>query len=155
MANVTTKAAGGTSTVSTGHYGEGLVFKEFDIATDYVAQGGLTTEYAVIANIPADTFFELLQVEVITALALGAGARIDLGDSADDDEFVSNASTLTAGTNLTILKTDGSSGAVYTAADTLRLKVTGGTIATGKLRFVFRMLDTTRLAPAVSKTYTN
>lgn len=144
MANVTTLAAGSTSGVA---IGKGK-FKqhEIDIA-DFVAAGGLTTEYAVVVNIPVDSYFRLHQVEVVTALSLGAGARIDIGDSADDDEFVSNATTLTAGTNLTLLKNDGSSGSVYTAADTLRLKITGGTIASGVLRFVYELDSTARIAP--------
>lgn len=153
MANVTTKAAGGTGTVSAGHYGEGLFFKEFDIATDFVAQGGLTTEYAVLLNIPKDTYFQIFQVEIITSLSLGAGARIDLGDSASATSYVNNATTLTAGTDLTLAS--GISGVVYTAADTLRLKITGGTIATGKLRVAGRLLDVSRIAPAVPKVYTN
>jgi len=143
MANVTTKAAGGTS--SAGINGGKFKYHEIDIA-ELVTSGLATTEYAVVVNIPADSFFRLHQVEVVTALSLGAGARIDIGDSADDDEFVTNASTLTAGTNLTLLKNDGSSGSVYGAADTLRLKVTGGTIATGKLRFVYELDSTARNA---------
>ncbi len=135
MSNVTSLAIGGSTGVTKSENHLRIWTHEIDIA-DFVSAGGLTTEYAVVLNIPADTYFTLEQVEVVDALSLGAGARIDIGDSADDDEFVSNATTLTAGTNLTLLKVNGSSGNVYTAADTLRLKVTGGTIATGKLRFV-------------------
>lgn len=146
MANVTTLAKGSTSGVAGETIGIKRWTHEIDIA-DAVTAGLATTEYVVVVNIPADTYFTLEQVEVVTALSLGAGARIDIGDSADDDEFVSNASTLTAGTNLTLLKVNGSSGNVYTAADTLRLKVTGGTIASGKLRFVGTIMSTERNAP--------
>lgn len=147
MANVTTLASGGTTGVGPiGTVSPRRWTHEIDIA-DFVAAGGLTTEYAVVVNIPADTYFTLEQVEVVDALSLGAGARIDIGDSADDDEFVSNATTLTAGTNLTLLKVNGSSGNVYTAADTLRLKITGGTIASGKLRFAGLIMSTARIAP--------
>ena len=149
MANVTTLAKGGTANTGISSKAPQIVTHEVNIASAVTA-GLATTEYVVVTNIPADTYFRLLQVEVVTALSLGAGARIDLGDSADDDEFVSNATTLTAGTNLTLLKGDGSSGDVYTAADTLRLKVTGGTIASGVLRFVWLQADTSRNAMAVS-----
>jgi len=146
MANVTTLASGGTTGVGPlGLIAPRRWTHEIDIA-DFVTAGGLTTEYAVVINIPVDTYFTLEQVEVVTALSLGAGARIDIGDSADDDEFVSNATTLTAGTNLTLIKVNGSSGNVYTAADTLRLKITGGTIASGVLRFAGIIMSTARNA---------
>lgn len=147
MANVTSKAKGGSVGATQSNAPVQIVKHELDIA-DFVAAGGLTTELFRVATFPADTFFNLLQVEVVTDLSLGAGARIDIGDSADDDEFVSNATTLTAGTNLTLLKNNGSSGEVYTAADHLSVKVTGGTIATGKLRFVWLQGDAARNAPA-------
>lgn len=101
-------------------------------------------------NVPADTYLTVEQVEVVTALSLGAGARIDVGDSASATVFVNNATTLTAGTNLTVASVKGSSGNVYTAADTIRVKVTGGTIATGKLRFVGTIMSTVRNAPATN-----
>jgi hypothetical protein len=146
MANVTTLASGSTTGVGPSGTKSLRVWQhEIDIA-DFVTAGGLTTEYAVVVNIPADTYFTLEQVEVVDALSLGAGARIDIGDSADDDEFVTNATTLTADTNLTLAKVNGSSGNVYTAADTLRLKITGGTIASGVLRFVGTMASTARNA---------
>lgn len=141
MANVTTLALGGTSNIGTGFGTSELYVHEIDIA-DAVAAGLATTEDVKVLNFPADCFFELLQVEVVTALSLGAGARIDLGDSSSDTLYVNNATTLTAGTNLTIA----TGSKLYTAANTLDLKVTGGTIATGVLRFVFRMSDTSRIA---------
>lgn len=150
MSNVTTLAKGGTSGVAGETIGIRRWTHEIDIA-DAVAAGLATTEYVVVVNIPADTYFTLEQVEVVTALSLGAGARIDIGDSADDDEFVSNATTLTAGTNLTLAKVNGSSGNVYTAADTLRLKVTGGTIASGLLRFAGTIMPTGRNAPMTTQ----
>lgn len=147
MANVTTLAMGGTTNVAVGNsVGSNLMKFEVDIA-EAVTAGLATTEYVVVVNIPADTYFQLRQVEVVETLSLGAGARIDIGDSVDDDEFVTNATTLTAGTNLTLLKSNLSNGDVTPTAETLRLKVTGGTIATGKLRFVFEMDATDRLQP--------
>lgn len=152
MANVTTLAKGGTVGFSGNGYSPVVVHHEIDIA-DAVAAGLATTQYIVVANLPADTFFELEQVEVVDTVVLGGSARIDIGDSADDDEFVSNATTYTAGTNLTLLKNNGSSGNVYTAADSLRLKLTGDAIAsaTGKIRFVWLQADTSRLAPMTTQ----
>jgi len=152
MANQTTLAAGGTSGV-TGGFAPTIWRHEIDIAD---AAGTVTTGgYTVVINIPADTYFTLEQVEVVEALDLDSGSsdRVDIGDSADDDEFVSNATTLTAGTNLTLLKVNGSSGNVYTASDTIRLKLTGDKLAggtanaTGKLRFVGTIMSTARKAP--------
>lgn len=149
MANQTTLAKGG-STIAVGTSAPTRWTHEIDIAD---AAGTVATgEYTVVINIPADTEFYLKQVEVVTSLSLDSGAsgRVDIGDSADDDEFVSNATTLTAGTNLTLLKYDGSSGPVYTSADTLRLKLTGNKLAggtanaTGKLRFVGEIMSTLR-----------
>lgn len=149
MANVTTLAKGGTGVAALANAEFPVIIKhEVDVA-EAVAAGLATTEYVVVTNIPADTYFRLLQVEVVETVSLGGSARLDLGDSADDDEFVSNATTYTAGTNLTLLKGDGSSGDVYTAADTLRLKVTGLGVAsaTGKIRFVWMQAPTDRKAP--------
>jgi len=150
MANVTSLALGSTVGVAGETIGIQRWEHEISIAA-LVTAGLLTTEYAVVLNVPADTYLTLEQVEVVDALSLGAGARIDIGDSADDDEFVSNATTLTAGTNLTLIKVNGSSGNVYTAADTIRLKVTGGTIASGKLRFAGTIMSTARNAPMTNQ----
>lgn len=151
MANVTTLAKGGTANTGISSKTPQIITHEIDLAAA-VAAGLATTQYVVVTNIPADTYFRLLQAEVVQTVSLGGSARLDLGDSADPDEFVSNATTYTAGTNLTILKGDGSSGDVYTAADTLRLLVTGDAVgsATGKIRFVWLQGDTSRNAMAVS-----
>lgn len=149
MANVTTLAKGGTANTGISSRVPQIVTHEMNIAS-LVSAGLLTTEYAVVLNVPADTAFRLLQVEVVTSLSLGAGARIDVGDSGSATRFVNNASTLTAGTNLTIANATGSGGEVYTAADTIRLTVTGGTLASGILRFVWQQADTSRNAMAVS-----
>lgn len=154
MTNQTTLALGGPSTAPASGRNDGPQkwVHEIDIAD--TAATVTTGGYTVVMNIPADTYFTLEQVEVVTALSLDASSsRVDIGDSADDDEFVSNATTLTAGTNLTLIKVNGSSGNVYTAADTLRLKLTGDKMAggtanaTGKLRFVGTIMSTARNAP--------
>lgn len=159
MTNVTSSppALGGTGIAGTGagNIGPKRWVSEINIAT--YAATVTTGGYIVVMNIPADTYFTLEQVEVVTALSLDASSsRVDIGDSADDDEFVSNATTLTAGTNLTLLKVNGSSGNVYTAADTIRLKLTGDKLAggtanaTGVLRFVGTIMDTSRKAAATT-----
>jgi len=151
MANITTLAQGGNDIAAGGAAKQGLRFlkAEFDIA-DFTAAGGVTTDTATIWNVPADTYFELIQAEVVTAFSLGAGARIDIGDESDDDEFVTNATTLTAGTNLTLAKETFTGGKVISAADSLRVKVTGGTIASGVLRLVAVVGDAQRKAIATS-----
>jgi hypothetical protein len=150
MANVTTLKKGGTSGTVFPERPVSIVTHEIDIATA-VAAGLATTELVTVATIPADTYFKLLQVEVVTALSLGANARIDLGDGTDDDEFVSNATTLTAGTNLTITKDSFTAGGTLSAADSLLLKVTGDTLASGKLRFVWMQASTERNAPTTTQ----
>lgn len=154
MTNVTSTppAKGGTSGIG----GEAMGIKrwtnEIDLAdwTTTLTTGG----YIVVMNIPANTYFTLEQVECVTTVDADATTeRLDIGDSADDDEFVSNAATVTAGTDLTLIKVNGSSGNVYTSADTLRLKVTGDKLAggtanaTGIVRFVGTCMSTARNAP--------
>lgn len=157
MTNVTSTppALGGTGEAATKNRSIQLWTHEIDIS-DWAATV-TTGGYIVVLNIPADTYFTLEQVEVVTALSLDASSsRVDIGDSADDDEFVSNATTLTAGTNLTLIKTNGTPGNVFTAADTLRLKLTGDKLAggtanaTGVLRFVGTIASTARNAMAVA-----
>ena len=148
MANILTLAKGGS--------GQALATEQLTRWTHEIDMADLastvtTGGYAVVVNIPADTYFTLEQVEVVTAISLDASSsRVDIGDSADDDEFVSNATTLTAGTNLTLIKVNGTPGNVFTAADTLRLKLTGDKLAggtanaTGILRFVGTIMSTKR-----------
>lgn len=156
MTNQTTLAKGGTSGASGEITGVKRWTHEIDIAdaATVVTTGG----YTVVVNVPVDTYITLEQVEVVTAVSLDASSsRIDIGDSVDDDEFVSNASTLTAGTNLTLLKVNGSYGNVYTTADSIRLKLTGDKLAggtanaTGKLRFVGTIMSALRTAPMTTQ----
>lgn len=152
MTNQTTLALGGTS----GVHGDLAAVRRWTHEIDISDAAGTVTTggYTVVINIPADTYFTLEQVEVVTELDLDSGAsdRVDIGDSSDDDEWVSNATTLTAGTNLTLLKVNGTPGNVYTAADTVRLKLTGDKMAggtadaTGVLRFVGTIMPTGRNA---------
>lgn len=160
MANVTTLAAGGTVGASAGNnVSPNRWTHEIDIA-DAVDAGVTTGGYVNIIDLPADTYFTLEQVEIVTTLDLDSGAsdRVDVGDT-DDDEFVSNATTLTAGTNLTLLKVNGTPGNVYTSADSVRLKLTGDKLAggtadaTGVIRFVGTIMSTARNTPASVGTF--
>lgn len=156
MANITTTAKGGTANSVAASNPLQLVTHEINIAD--VAATVTTGGYATIVNVPADTYYEFLQAEVVTTLDLDSSTsdRVDIGDETDDDQFVSNATTLTAGTNLTIATTVGSLGLVYTAGEAVRLKLTGDKLAggtanaTGIIRFVWLQGDTSRKAPAVA-----
>lgn len=139
MANVTNQKIGGTDTISTGVTNISVIKHEIDIAAA-VASGLATTELINILSVPADTYVEVLQVENVTALSLGTSPDVELGDTSDDDNFVASHSTLTAGSNHTIALT----GKLYTSADTISAKITGGTVASGTIRYVFRLTDTSR-----------
>lgn len=142
MANVTTLKAGGTTGNPTGK-GYPVVLKhEIDIAKA-VAAGLLTTEYVVLADVPANTFVKVLHVENATALSMGSSPAISLGDAGSATRYVNAASTLTAGTDHTIA----SSELLYTAAGQLRLTLTGGTLASGIIRVCWMQVDTSRRAP--------
>lgn len=153
---VLSRKGGSTAGPATSNRAPQIVTHEINIA-DYAAivtTGGL----AQVLYIPADTYFRLLRVEYVTAISLDSGGsgRIDIGDAADDDEFVSNSTTFTAGTDPTLLKGDGSSGDCYTAADAISLKLTGDKLAggtanaTGIVRFVWLQGDVSRNAKAVA-----
>jgi hypothetical protein len=147
MTNVTNLAIGGTVNTSFGQKTPQVVSHEIDIATA-IANGLNTTEFVVVLNIPAHTHVQLYNATVVNALSLGSGARIDIGDSGSATRFVNNATTLTAGTNLTLAASE----RYYATADTLRLTVTGATLASGLLRFTIGLVDCTRNAAAVAPT---
>jgi len=156
MANITTLALGG-STGPVGATGPSPTVWTHEInladAAATVTTGGLIR----VVNCPADSVFTLDRVEIVTAVSLDSGAsgRIDVGDSADDDEFVSNHTTFTAGTDATLLKTTGSTVGAYTSADHISLKVTGDKLAggtanaTGIIRFAGTCYSVARNAKAV------
>lgn len=159
MANVTTLKAGGTGAGYSGQNGDGIFKHEINIA-DAVAAGLATTEQVKVADVPADSFFELLQVENATALDLDSGSsqQIDVGDGTDDDEFVAAATTEAAGTNHTIAKQTFTGGQVISSADAIWLKLTGDKLAggtadaTGIIRFVWKQYDTGRNAAMATAT---
>lgn len=156
MTNITTTAKGGTSGEAVGGQILRLMTHEINLAD--VASTVTTGGYATIVNIPDNTYFQFIQAEVVTTLALDSGSsqRVDIGDVADDDQFVSNATTLTAGTILTLATSTGSETAVYGTSETIRLKLTGDKLAggtanaTGIIRFVWIQGDANRNALAVA-----
>jgi len=137
MANVTSLVAGSGTGISAGVRNIRTVRHSIDIA-DAVTEGLLTTEYVTVFSFPADTYYKVLAVEVVEACSLGAGARLDVGDADDDDEYVTNATTLTAGTKLTLTA---DTEKLQDAASEIRLKVTGGTIASGVVSFILLVGD--------------
>lgn len=144
---------GGDDTVAAGDMVKFMGKVEIDMA-DVAADTDFTTadSYTVL-YIPTDSFFTLHQVECVTTLS--GITRIDIGDEDDDDEFVSNATTLTAGTNLTITKATHSDGAyVSGTAGQVRVKITG-TPSTGRLRLVYEYAGGQDVPIARYRTYTN
>ena len=147
MSNVTTLKLGGSSNVATGNIKGGMDFysHEIDVAAA-VAAGFATTDYIEVVTAPADSFLELKQIEITKDVVLGATSRIDIGDSGDMDRFVTNATTYTAGTVFTLAVSERG----YNSADSLRLKLTGAGVATGKIRFIFGLMDTSLIPLGVS-----
>jgi len=144
MANVTTLSAGSNSALSKGLRTVNVYEHTIDIA-DAVAEGLLTTEYVTVFSFPADTWYKILAIEVVDALSLGGSARIDVGDADDFDEYVTNATTLTAGTRLTLTADNEK---YQNSAAEIRLKVTGDAIASGTISFVVLAADTSSNANA-------
>lgn len=135
MANVTTLAKGGTS--GSAAYDAPLKVQklEMDIAK-LVAAGLLTTEYAVALNIPANSVLYVWAVRNATALSMGSSPAISVGDSSSATLFVNAASTLTADTNHTVA----TASKTYSTANTLRLTLTGGTLASGSIEIVYSLI---------------
>lgn len=166
MTNSTAYAIGGNDVIAAGKSNSVIVKGTFDIAN--VAATVTTGGYAEILQVPANTFFEILAAEIVTVTDLDASTsdRVDIGDADDDDLYVSNATTNTAGydyvlTGATTLDSTHRTSKLYTDAGSIRLKLTGDKLAggtanaSGKIRFVFRLTDTNDVALATAKTYTN
>ncbi len=151
MADIT--IGGSTGLVATG-LGQAprIVKLELDIA-DVAAT--VTTGGLVKYIIPANTYFQFLYAECVTTLDLDSGSsdRVDIGDASDDDQYVSNATTLTAGTALTVVTPTHTDGLVTGAADFLSVKLTGDKLAggtanaSGILRMVLLVGSANRVAP--------
>lgn len=123
-----------------------VVKHEVNLAELRNITGFATGDQIALLSVPEDTLVLALVLENATAVT--NVTRFDLGDGSDDDRFVTNALTFTAGTNHTIVL---DAPYHYTAADTIDLKVTG-TIAsaTGTVRIVAVLADASRKAPATS-----
>lgn len=123
-----------------------VVKHEVNLANLRNITGFATGDQLALLSVPDDTL--LLGVVLENATALTNVTRLDLGDGGDDDRFVSNATTLTIGTNHAIIL---DAPYHYATADTIDLKVTG-TIAsaTGKIRIAAILADVSRNEPATS-----
>lgn len=141
MASLSTYKKGGSVTTAASLYTMPIKHEQ-NIAT-LVAAGLATTQYSVISTIPANTYVKVLCLQNISALSLGAGPAISLGDSSSATRFVNASSVVTALTNHTLASTE----FYYNAADELRLTITGGTLASGTIRAVWLFWDCTRNAP--------
>lgn len=147
MATNATQRIGGTTGVSSGQSVSRTFYHIIDIADAITKGGALASADKVTVFTPdIDTYIELLRVEAVTTLDLGTTPRLDVGDGSSDTLFVNNATTVTAGTDFTIATV----GKLYTAAGSIFAKLSNasGTIATGKLRFVFRVTDVQSIALA-------
>ena len=121
---------------------------EFDIAKDITANGAIASADIInLIPIPDNTLLYVNGVINGSALVLGTSGVVELGDNSDDDRFVANQTTTTAGAAATI-EAVGQTGYTYTAADTLSLKLSnsGGTITSGKLWITVTMIDLNAVA---------
>lgn len=142
MANVTSLKAGGTTGASINKRLPAVLTHEINIASA-VAAGLLTTEFVVIADLPANTFVKVLHVENVDALSMGSSPAISVGDAGSATRYVNAASAVTAGADHTLATSE----LLYTAAGQLRLTLTGGTLASGTIRICWMQVDTGRVAP--------
>lgn len=117
-----------------------------NVALDVTAGTFVSADQYVVMSLPKHTCLQSLQAICHTALVLGSGARIDIGDKTANSAtyYVSNATTLTAGTVLTQAITANPMYFYGAADDQLLLKITGTGIATGILRLVIVVADFTR-----------
>lgn len=149
MTTFTSLRQGGTTTVALGKT-QSQVFKHEFKATDVIALPQVAGDKVVAFTVPANTYVEFLQAEIVDASMTGT-TRIDIGDAAGDTTYVSNASTLTVGTDLTIALV----GKFYGSADTIFVKYTTGALTAGNIRLVVRFTDLNRDTIARPKVYTN
>lgn len=146
MANVTTLKKGGTGAFAANR--PEIIKVEIDIA-EAVALGLATTELVNVLSVPAETLVRVLSAENVTLIS-GTTIDIELGDASLADRFVASMSTAAAGTNHTI--TAAGAGYHYAAAGVISAKITSDALATGKLRYVFEVVNTARNADAVCPT---
>ncbi len=126
-----TTIGGSTGLVATGVGQAPRIVKiQLDLA-DVAAT--VTTGGLVKYILPADTYFQFLNATARTALSLDSGSsqRVDIGDADDDDQYVTNQTTVTAGTRFTIASNTHTDGLVTAAADFLAIKLAGDKLAGG------------------------
>lgn len=146
MANYTGSKIGGTGKLSSAFARNGEPVRIlFDVA-DAVAKNGALASGSTLTllSIPAHTKVIIDRVYFYTTAELGTAAvEVELGTISNDDEFVASQSTVTAGTEATIVSTMNTVGYTTAAADELRIKLSnsGGTITSGKIWIVLRMFD--------------
>lgn len=112
----------------------------------------VTGDSVTVLNLPEGTYMELIKAYCRTDLS--GITQIDIGDEADDDENVAAATTLTAGTYLTIAKATHTDGPVVQAASRSDVKI-AGTPSTGILELVYLIGNAKANTPAGPRTYTN
>lgn len=145
------RAKGPSATTTTGLGADRLpayhtIHYEIDmanVALDVTAGTFVSADQYVAIALPAFTELKALQAICVTALSLGAGAAISIGDTGSGTRFVNGASTLTAGTVLTQAVTTNPL-KFYSVGDQLLISITGATIATGVLRLIIVVGDMTR-----------
>lgn len=158
MTTFSSYAIGGDTNVGVGNGTLQIVKLEYDltdIQAKITAAGGTIAsgDSIKLLDLPVDTYFELVRVEIVGAISIGTSGAFIIGDTQDDDECVTTQSTLTAGTDVAITKATVTNGRVLTAADDLLMKVSvgsGSVALAGKLRLVALMGDGARRANAVS-----
>ena len=136
MTNSTAYKIGGTGEpIAAGYEAPVRLLKlELDIAD--VASTVTTGGYAELMTLPAYAYIRFIGAFSVTALSLDSASsgRVDIGDEDDDDQFVTNQTTYTAG----LVFTRASGGEYHTdgemisaTAGSLRIKLTGDKLAGG------------------------
>lgn len=141
MTAVTTLKKGGSVGVAAGAREVQIWDHEIKIETA-IAAGLATTDYVELFSVPANTFVKVLHLENVTALSMGSGPAISLGDAGSATRFVNASSTVTLGGDHTLATSE----LLYTSAGSIRLTLTGGTLASGTIRVVLMVIDTSRNA---------
>jgi hypothetical protein len=99
------------------------------LTIDFADNNLTTTDYLVIANLPAGTIIERVTLANSTAVTLGTD--IDVGTANDADGFINGADLTTAGTYV-VTAAEAEGGTIESAAVEMRLtNNNGGTITAG------------------------
>lgn len=101
------------------------------VSTDVYEAAALAVDSQILMNAPLPEGAVIVGME-LSYDALGAGVTLQVGDTADNDRYMTAASAATAGQRATIL-IDGM-GYTITAATGQIMVVTGGAAATGTVK---------------------